>query len=172
MAISIIEVDVVDIRTKKQNELLELLNSKRVQKQANEILKDYINKFVPKDTGALRRSAKVTNETISWGLGLDNPYAIYQYNGEIFGPNYPIIKGGRIVGWYSKPGQKKYPTGRMMGPYRAGNSWLGYNFGYSEPGTSHHWDEKFRKSLRWKAQANREITRYLKSECKKRGLNK
>ena len=165
-----VKIEVARFRTDKQKALLAMLNDKSVQKESNKILKDYINAFVPKESGALRRSAIVTHETISWGRGL--PYAHYQYEGEIYGPNYPIIKGGRIVGWYSKPGVPKHPTGRKMGPYTKGNEWLGYPFGYSEPGTSHHWDEEFNKSLRWKAQANKEITRYLKKECKKRGLNK
>ena len=171
--ISVIEIDVAEFKTKRQKQLLAMLNDKRVQKQCNEILKDYINWFVPKNTGALRNSARATNETISWGVGLPQPYAIYQYNGEIFGKNYPIVKGGRIVGWYSKPGVKKYPTGRMMAPYRGtASEWMGYPFGYNVPGTGHHWDEKFNKSIRWKAKANRDITRYLKKECKDRGLKK
>lgn len=164
---SVIEVD-VETNTAKQQKLLAMLNDKRVQKQANVILKDYINYFVPKRSGALRNSARVTSETISWGHDL--AYGIYQYEGQIYGKNYPIIRGGRIVGWYSKPGVKKYPTGRWITSYTAGNEWLGYPFGYSEPGTGHHWDVRFKRSLRWKAAANREITRYLKAECKKRGL--
>lgn len=171
-SISVIEVDITGFRTKKQKALIELLQDKRVQKQANEILAKYVNHFVPMRNGDLRRSAKATADTISWGEGLSKPYAIYQYNGQIFGPNFPIIRGGRIVGWYSRRGEKKHPTGRMMGPYRMGNSWLGYDFGYTTPGTGHHWDEKFNKSIRWKAQAGIEITRFLKKECKRRGLKR
>ena len=158
-------------RTEKQKALLKMLNDKKVQKEANTILKNYINHFVPKASGALRNSADVTYESISWGKGL--PYARYQYKGQIYGKNYPIIRGGRIVGWYSKPGVPKYPTGRMMQPYRGkASEYMGWPFGYNEPGTEHHWDVKFKKDSGWKARANRDVTAYLKAECKRRGLNK
>lgn len=166
---SVIDIDVSEFKTTKQQKLLKMLNDKRVQKQANEILKDYINHFVPKHHGALRRSAVATYESISWGHGL--AYGIYQYEGEIYGKNYPIIRGGRIVGWYSKPGVKKHPTGRKTQPYDPANEWKGWPFGYTTPGTGHHWDRLFNKDRRWKAKANIEITRYLKRECKERGLN-
>ena len=162
-----VKIDVSRFRTTKQQKLLQMLNDKNVRKNANVILKDYINAFVPKENGALRRSTIVTHQSISWGRGL--PYAHYQYEGDIYGPNFPIIKGGRIVGWYSKPGMTKHPTGRKMSAY-VGNDWLGYHFGYSEPGTEHHWDVKFNNDAQWKAKANIEITRYLKKECKQRGL--
>lgn len=168
---SVIEVDIKEIRTDKQRELMKMLNDRRVRKEANTILKDYINWFVPKQSGALRRSAVVTDETISWGHNL--AYGIYQYEGQIYGKNYPIIKGGRIVGWYSKPGVKKYPTGRMIQSYKGKSSeFMGWPFGYNEPGSGHHWDQRFNKNRMWKARANRDITLYLKRECKKRGLNK
>lgn len=165
-----VKIEVSRFSTKKQRELLNMLKDRNVLKQANTILKDYINAFVPKQSGKLRRSAIVTHQSISWGRGL--PYARYQYNGQIYGPNFPIIRNGRIVGWYSRPGSIKHPTGRMMSAYTMGSEWMGYNFGYNEPGTGHHWDQLFNKSLRWKAQANRDVTAYLKQECGKRGLKK
>ena len=161
-----VQVRVSQFRTDRQKQLLNLLNDKRVKKEANKILKDYINVFVPKKSGALRRSAIVTDESISWGRGL--PYARYQYGGVVYGRNYPIIKGGRVVGWYSKPGVPKYPTGRMMGTQ---NEIMGWVFGYSEPNTGYSWDERFKNDFGWRAKANQEITRYLKRECKNRGLN-
>lgn len=164
-----VKIEVERFNTTKQKKLLNMLNDKRVQKEANVILKDYINAFVPKQSGALRRSAIVTHQSISWGRNL--AYAHYQYEGDIYGPNYPIIKGGRIVGWYSKPGVPKHPTGRKISAYTFGNEWLGYPFGYTVPGTEHHWDEKFNNDPRWKAKAGQEITRYLKKECKERGLS-
>lgn len=160
-----VQIDVEQFSTKKQKKLLAMLNDKNVQKQSNEILKNYINYFVPMKSGALRRSAIATPNMIYWGRRL--PYARYQYEGDVYGPNIPIVKNGTIVGWYSKPGVKKHPTGRKLGVSR---EWMGWLFGYSEPGTGHHWDEKFKNDIRWKAQANREITRYLKKECKDRGL--
>lgn len=165
--IPIVTLDVARFNTKRQEKLLKKLNSKAVQQGVNEILKDYINKYVPKKSGALRRSARATPDYISWGEGIAQ-YARYQYYGEIYGPNHPIIRGGRIVGWYSTPGVKKYPTGRELGKP---GYWKGWRFGYTTPGTKHHWDEKFAvKYSRWRAAANREVTRYIKKECKKAGV--
>lgn len=150
-------------RTNKQRELLAMLNDKSVKLQVNEIIKDGMNEFVPMKTGALRASAQVTPESISWGKGLK--YGRYQYGGEVYGPNFPIIKGKTIVGWYSKPGMKKYPTGRELG---VPGEWMGWKFGYTTPGTKHHWDRLF--TYQPKMKANLEVTRLLKRECKKRGL--
>ena len=163
---STISINIERFRTDRQKQLIKMLNDKRVQKEANEILKDYINIFVPKDSGDLRRSAIVTHESISWGDGLE--YARYQYEGEIYGKNYPIIKGGRIVGWFSKPDVPKFPTGRKIGDFSG--EWFGWLFGYSVPATKHHWDELFKRDIQWRARANQEVTRYLKRECKNRGL--
>lgn len=36
----------------------------------------------------------------------------YQWEGELYGPNYPIMDGGEIVGFYSPP--HKTPTGKRL----------------------------------------------------------
>ena len=163
--IPIVTIEVERFRTKKQQELLEMLNDPNVKKEVNTRIKDSINKFVPMKSGALRRSARANSEYISWGEGLSQPYARYQYYGEIYGPNYPIMRAGSIVGWYSKPGTRKYPTGRELG---VPGYWKGWKFGYTTSGTHHHWDQYFRYLPKLKT--NIEITRYLKRECKRRGL--
>lgn len=161
--IPIITLDVTKFNTKKQTKLLQMLNDKRVLVEVNTRIKDAINKFVPKKTGALRESARVTSNMIAWGEGLS--YARYQYGGEVYGPNHPIMRGGTIVGWYSTPGVQKHPTGRELG---IPGYWKGWKFGYTTRGTHHHWDQYFRYFPKMKT--NLEITRYLKKECKKRGL--
>lgn len=173
-----VQVDIEQFSTKKQKKLLDMLNDKQVQKQSNEILKNYINYFVPKKSGALRRSAIATPNLIYWGRGLK--YARYQYGGQVYGPNLPGAINGSPT-WKSRA--PKHPTGRELGKFygelklfpvwqegKRVNGALSYLFGYSEPGTGHHWDRLFNKDRRFKAQANREITRYLKKECKDRGL--
>lgn len=165
---STINIQVSQFRTKKQDKLIAMLNDPEVRTKVNEILGTYINKFVPStngDEGALRKSMSATPDSITWGNGL--PYARYQYNGEVYGPNLPIIRQGTIVGWYSR--KPKHPMGRELG---VPGEWKGWVFGYTEPGTKHHWDEEFSKNRRWKAQANIEITRELKAECKRRGLGR
>lgn len=44
----------------------------------------------------------------------NTPYAHYDYIGEVYGPNIPIIEDGIVVGWFSKPGEQKHLTGRQL----------------------------------------------------------
>ena len=162
--IPIVTIDVVRFRTKKQEKLLQMLKDNQVKTNINLRIKNDINRFVPRKSGKLRKSAKVHPDYISWGEGLKQ-YARYQYYGQVYGTNYPIMRGGRITGWYSKKGVKKHPTGRELG---VPGYWKGWKFGYTTPGTHHHWDQYFQYYL--KLRTNQKITRYLKSECKKRGL--
>ena len=159
----IVRIFVQRFRSDKQKELLAMLKDKQINKQANEYVLNAINSFVPMLTGALRRSGEATPESISWGKGLE--YARYQFGGKVYGPNHPVVRGGRIVGWYSTPGMKKYPTGRELG---VPGYWMGWRFGYTTRGTHHHWDRYFKYYPKLKA--NLEVTRMLKRECKKRGL--
>lgn len=158
-----IRVEVDKFRTTKQQKLLKMLDDPKVLKEVNTRIGNAINPFVPMKSGALRASMRVNSKSISWGSGL--PYAHYQYMGEVYGPNHPIIKNRTIVGWYSTPGMTKYPTGRELG---VPGEWMGWRFGYTTPGTQHHWDRAFQYQV--KQQTNLEITRYLKRECKNRGL--
>ena len=67
-------------RTRKQTKLINMLNDKSVQKQVNTYIKDAITPYVPMRSGALRRSAIVTHNSITWGRGL--PYAKEFITGE------------------------------------------------------------------------------------------
>ncbi len=161
----IVTLELSRFRTKRQEELLDMLQDDSVRVEVNTRIKNAINKFVPMKSGMLRQSARVTPNEIIWGEGLPHPYARYQYYGQVYGPNHPIIRKGTIVGWYSTPDVKKYPTGRELG---VPGFWKGWRFGYTTKGTHHHWDRYFRYLPKLKT--NIEITRYLKKECKKRGL--
>ena len=67
--------------------------------------------YVPMQDGALAQNVLITPRYVRW----TQPYAHYQYVGEVFGPNIPIKDAdGNIVGWFSIPGQKKQPTGRAI----------------------------------------------------------
>lgn len=158
-----VSINVIAYHTKTQEKLLAMLNDKAVHKHINTIIKDAINPFVPMKSGKLRRSAVVTDQSISWGRGL--PYARYQYGGIVYAPNFPMTRGGEIVGWYTPKGMKKIPTDRELG---TPGQWKGWKFGYTTPNTRHHWDSAFDLSV--KQAANLEITKYLKQECKNRGL--
>lgn len=175
-----VEIKLERFRTEKQQKLLQMLNDDEVRVEVNTRIKDAINVFVPKKSGALRASANVYPDRITWGEGLK--YARYQYGGEVYGPNLPGVIGGTPA-WKSKRGVKKHPTGRELGKIgtaRLRPVWgegvtelptsMLYKFGYTTRGTHHHWDQYFRYFPKMKA--NLEITRYLKKECKKRGLKK
>ena len=68
--------------------------------------------YVPFDEGVLAGSANTATEIGSGEVVYDTPYARYQYYGEVYGPSYPIVENGEIVGWRSPP--EKFPTGRQL----------------------------------------------------------
>lgn len=68
------------------------------------------NPYVPMLEGPLSQTTVITPNYVRYL----QPYAHYQYYGEVYGPSYPIKKHGEIVGWYSPPGQKKHPTGKKL----------------------------------------------------------
>ncbi len=119
--------------------LSKLINNSDVMREVHRLLGEQCNKFVPEKTGALRASMNPTPEFVSWST----PYAHYQYEGEVYGPNYPIMREGNIVGWYSRPGVQKYPMGRELG---IPGEWKGWHFGYTTLGTHHHWLDEAMKN--------------------------
>lgn len=141
-----------------------LLDDQQVRIKINEMIGKAINPHVPRKSGALQDSMEIFPDRIVWGRGL--PYAQYQYGGQVYGPNYPIMRNGIIVGWFSRKGVKKHPTGRELG---VPGEWRGWKFGYTTPGTAHHWIDVYQWNLRSKT--NKEITNFLKRECKARGLS-
>lgn len=173
-----VSMDVEVVRTRRQQQLLKLLNDSDVRKTINKKVGDAINQFVPMKTGRLRKSMWIGVHTISWGHGLK--YAKYQYGGEIYGPNIPGAINGNPA-WIS--GKKKHPTGREIGAFKGTldikPKWqigepkvtgtLPYKFGYTTPNTTHHWDKEF--TMEVKRKTNLDITRYLKRLCKNRGIS-
>lgn len=164
--------------SRKMRELLDMLNDNNVRKNVNTIIADEIQPYVPMKSGRLRRSRIVGAKTISWGRGLE--YAHYQHEGVVYAPNYPIIKNGSVVGWYSPRGKgTKHPTDRELGGRGLGGIgvkssrdkavWMNWNFGYTTPGTMHHWERMYEWEL--KRETNIKITRMLKMLCKQRGLS-
>ena len=67
--------------------------------------------YVPFDEGVLAGSANTATKIGSGEVVYDTPYARYQYYGEVYGPNIPIVENGEIVGYWSPP--EKSPTGRQ-----------------------------------------------------------
>lgn len=158
-----ITVEDLGLTTKLQAKLLELIEDDEVRLGISQIIGERANKYVPKDSGELQESMQVEPGVITWGEGV--PYAQYQHEGEGYGPNFPITSGGVVIGWYSKPWIARRPTGRELG---VPGEWHGWRFGYSTPGTTHHWvDEMLQYERRG---MSNQITAYLKREARKRNL--
>lgn len=147
-------------RTKLQRKLLDLVGNEKTKRGINQIIADMVKPYVPYKSGSLRESVQVGPKTIAWR----KVYARYQYYGEVYGPNFPIMSGGKIVGWYSRPGEKKHPTGRELG---LPGEWKGWTFGYTTPGTKHHWLDEM--MMYDKRAMQLRITNYLKRRAKELG---
>lgn len=89
---------------------LALINNPTTMLAIHNTLAKMCDPYVPMQEGPLAQTAVVTYQEVRY----IQPYARYQYYGEIYGPNIPIFDNGIIVGWWSPPGKKKYPTGRPI----------------------------------------------------------
>ena len=89
---------------------LDLINNQTTMLAIYNTLAKKCDPYVPFLEGPLSQSAVVTAD----GVTYVQPYARYQYYGQIYGPNIPIKEGDEIIGWFSPPGQKKHPTGRPI----------------------------------------------------------
>ena len=70
--------------------------------------------YTPFLSGVLIKSATLGTVIGSGIIKQNTPYARYQYYGEVYGPNIPIMEQGELVGFYSRRGEKKSPTGRAL----------------------------------------------------------
>jgi hypothetical protein len=106
------------IDTKDEQELLEqfgLEKGGRVQQAIDQSVIDYCQPYTPASPDrTLEFSAQTATQVGSGQVIWDTPYAHYQYMGIVYGPNIPIIQDGVLMGWFSPPGRKKYPTDRQL----------------------------------------------------------
>ena len=114
-----------------------------VKLYANTRLHAYCSPYVPMDSGTLDQTVNITKGYVHYKA----PYAHYMYEGEVYGPNYPIMEGGQVVGWASPP--QKHPTGQP----------LDYSTDKHPLATS-HWDKAMKVSKG--QQLADDITAYLK----------
>ena len=148
--------------------LLAVMSDKETMREVHKKLKEFVEPFVPMDTGNLRDHAKV----LPSGVVYETPYAHYQYMGIVYEPNIKIwsydkgSKSSSIVAWRSVKGTKKTPSERELG---VPGEWMGWRFGYSEPDTTHHWMEEAFKSG-GKARFSKQATRVMKARARR--LNK
>lgn len=102
-----VKVEINDATIKRK---LDSLIDSRTMLQIHNLLAKMCDPYVPFDEGVLSQSVDISPESVRY----TQPYARYQYYGEVYGPNIPIIENGVVVGWFSPPGQKKHPTGRPI----------------------------------------------------------
>ena len=126
----------------------------------------YISKYIPKDTGTLRKSghhvSKVGGErgaggdgtgsaNIYWGdRGKSIKYAHYQFIGDVYTPNKAIFEKGKKVtdNWRSPQGHKKVisnPVRKMGKPFekQLSGGRVAIVKGYTTPGTGYNWIKMF-----------------------------
>lgn len=158
-----VKIHVESPTTALQERLMAVLSDRYAKEEVHKKLGEFVNDFVPSSSGALRDSMKYTATYVTW----DTPYARYQYEGEVWGPNLPIWqynsgdKTSTITGWYSVA--PKSPTGRELG---VPGYWKGWTFGYTTPGTGHHWYEKAIRTKGKRAFTNR-VTNVLKARARR-----
>ena len=66
--------------------------------------------WVPMNTGILYMNTSIRPKEIEHLA----PYAHYMYEGEVFGPNFPIYESGNLAGFFSQPNRRKKKTGRSL----------------------------------------------------------
>lgn len=114
----------------------ELVNDEKLKLEIHTLFEKMMQPYVPRDEGVLAQHTEVTPDYVRY----IEPYAHYQYMGEVYGPNFPVFQAGVVTGWRSPP--SKYPTGRELGIPGENPKFPGWVFGYRTPGTGHHWDKK------------------------------
>lgn len=88
----------------------------------------FMDPYVPADNLVLAQNIRITAEEDVGHVTYNSPYAHYQYMGEVYGPNIPIMDGGVVVGYFSPP--HKHPTGKK----------LKYS-DFEHPLATDHWDK-------------------------------
>lgn len=89
---------------------------------------ELMDPYVPADNLVLAQNIVITADDERGHITYASPYAHYQWEGELYGPNYPITDGGEIVGFYSPP--HKTPTGKRL-----------QHSDFRHPLATDHWDK-------------------------------
>ena len=101
----------------------------RVQRYIDQAVIDDTRPYVPASPDrTLEFSAQLSTEIGSGLVVYNTPYAHYQNEGIVYGPNIPIHDGEVLVGFFSPPGRRKYPTDRELTYDTAQNPLAGPHF--------------------------------------------
>lgn len=87
-----------------------------VQKAIDNAVIRWCEDYTPADTFTLAKSPYAASDIGSGVIVYPGPYAHYMYMGEVYGPNIPIFDddSGIPTRYFSRPGDKKNPTGRSL----------------------------------------------------------
>ena len=109
----------------------------------------FMDPYVPADNLILAQNVTL-DATEDYGtVTYNSPYAHYQWQGEKYGPSYPITEGGEVMGFWSPP--IKYPTGEHL------------HYGtYRHPLATDHWNEAMMAARKDDLIAS--VERYLNNE--------
>lgn len=132
----------VDINKAEILKRLGLGGTNKVQKYLASQVKNFCDPYVPMQTGTLKNSAVIAGDGSS--ITYQGPYAHYQYEGKVYGPNY--TNGERF--WSGKA--PKAPTGEKLTYHGA-------------PMRGPQWDK------RMLADKSQDLERSLDAYIKKRG---
>lgn len=117
----------VDVNLTKIQSGMAHLADKQTMLQIHNLYAKFLNPYVPMDEGILSQNLTITPDYVQYNV----PYAHYMYEGVVYGPNIPIEENGVIVGYWSKPGVAKHPTGKNI------------NYSHEKHSlASRHWDKK------------------------------
>ncbi len=86
----------------------------RVQKYIDNTVIRFMKPYTPFRNGILEKSATLSTVIGTGELHQNTPYARYLYYGKVYGPNIPITKNGKVIGFFSPKGKKKHPTGAAL----------------------------------------------------------
>ena len=103
---------------------------------------------MPADNLVLAQNIDITADENCGHVTYNSPYAHYQYIGEVYGPNYPLMDGGEIMGFYSPP--HKTPTGGKLKYSK-----------FRHPLATDHWDKAMMTAR--KDDLTRSYEEYLRS---------
>lgn len=102
----------------------------RVQRYFQNACYRYMDKYVPRRDGNLRKNVDLTDPNY---IIYKSPYAHYMYEGKVMGPNIPLKdENGNLKGFISPKGKRKTYTGEPI-VYHTG-------------GTGDHWDERMKSA--------------------------
>lgn len=109
----------------------------------------FMDPYVPADNLILAQNVDIDADENSGYITYKSPYAHYQWEGELYGPSFPVMEGGEVVGFWSPP--IKYPTGDKL-----------HYSTYRHPLATDHWDKAMLAAR--KGDLIESVERYLNNE--------